>query len=111
MVEEESYTLEMFIADLGGIYSFALGISVITILEVFDWLLLKVWKLWAGRKWCRRSRGQHEVAEKGHKEERDRGGELEVYRRWKEDTERTVTPPPSYGQHIEYRLHSREELI
>ena len=24
---------------------------------------------------------------------------------------RTVTPPPSYGQHIEYRLHSREELI
>ena len=37
-----SYTMEMFIADLGGIYGFALGISVITVLEVFDWLLLKV---------------------------------------------------------------------
>lgn len=37
-----SYTTEMFIADLGGIYGFALGISVITLLELFDWLLLKV---------------------------------------------------------------------
>ena len=47
-----------------------------------------MWKLWAGRKCCRRSRGKQEVADKEQKEERDKGGELEVYRRRNEDTER-----------------------
>jgi hypothetical protein len=42
MAEEVAYTMEMFIADLGGIYGFALGISVITLLELFDWVLLRV---------------------------------------------------------------------
>ena len=37
-----SYTWEMFFSDLGGIYGFTLGISIISILELFDFLLLKV---------------------------------------------------------------------
>ena len=32
----------MFLADMGGVYGFALGISVITLLEFLDWILLKV---------------------------------------------------------------------
>ena len=36
------YTQEMFIADLGGIYGFVLGISIITLLEFFDWVLIRV---------------------------------------------------------------------
>ena len=36
------YGLSMFLADMGGVYGFALGISVITFLEFMDWILLKV---------------------------------------------------------------------
>ena len=32
----------MFLSDLGGIYGFTLGISIISILELFDFILLKV---------------------------------------------------------------------
>ena len=36
------YGIGMFLADMGGVYGFALGISVITLLEFLDWILLKV---------------------------------------------------------------------
>ena len=35
----------MFLSDLGGIYGFTLGISIISILELFDFILLKVFDL------------------------------------------------------------------
>merc|ERR1712013_96364 len=40
--EEVAYGLSMFLADMGGVYGFALGISVITFLEFMDWILLKI---------------------------------------------------------------------
>jgi len=40
--EEETYGIGMFMADMGGVYGFALGISVITLLEFLDWVLLKL---------------------------------------------------------------------
>lgn len=39
--EEEGYDQSMFLADLGGSLGFMLGISVITVLELYDWMLLK----------------------------------------------------------------------
>ena len=32
----------MFYGDLGGYIGFLLGVSVITVLEIFDWVLMKV---------------------------------------------------------------------
>jgi len=94
MTEEIGYTQEMFIADLGGIYGFVLGISIITLLEFFDWVLIRVWKLWIERRICRRKKSVEKMnVEKISKENRP------------------GTPPPSYSQHVEYRAYSREQLI
>lgn len=40
--EDQGYDESMFLADLGGSLGFMLGISVITFLEFYDWVLLKV---------------------------------------------------------------------
>merc|ERR1719381_473925 len=98
MEEETAYTWEMFLSDLGGIYGFTLGISIISILELFDFILLKLWKLWTERQRCRKK-----LPKKAEEAELlSCSQSIEVWEEAKTETtsyQRMVTPPPTYDEH------------
>merc|ERR1712198_648304 len=100
MEEETAYTWEMFLSDLGGIYGFTLGISIISILELFDFILLKLWKLWTERQRCRKKLPKKAAEAESIEEWEEAKTETTSY-------QRMVTPPPTYDEHIEFKAYSR----
>ncbi len=62
-MEEFSYDQTSFIADLGGILGFLLGISVLSVLEILEWTALtciELHKRWKLRKLERQGQRQQD---------------------------------------------------